>query len=186
MNRDKTILLIFFLANFIVIGCIVSIKPSQGNFTVQPTSGSWRCDPVPDDFQETDLVGTWQTIFGLSLKDTLSVLETGFYTQDSVDNVTGYHFVSEPKRWWLEKQDDGGMYVHFEGMLFCGGVQYCVDPHEAEMGFYDFCSDRWFEMDGEFVLAVIGDPSVSSGIWLRHMRPAGNETFFAEYILLEE
>jgi len=185
MKVSTSLLVILVIVDFTIAGCIISIKPSTEKPTAQPLASSWRCEPVPDNFQETDLVGTWQTIFGMSLTDTLNISETGFYTQVSVDNATSYHYESEPHKWWVERRDDGGTYIHFERMLFCGGVLDCIDPHEKP-GYYDFCSDHWFEMEDEFVLAVVGDKSVPRGMRLRHMRPAGFETFFANYTIVEK
>ncbi len=37
-----------------------------------------------------------------------------------------------------------------------------------------------------FILAVVGDKELPRGIWMRHLRPTGNETFFADYTLVDE
>ncbi len=177
--------LIVILGSMIFVGCNPTITISQGTKTEEPMTANWRCDQVPDTFQDTDLIGIWQTRFGTSRTDTLNLSENGYYIHTFSNESTGYHYKSEPQEWWVERRDSDGTYVHFERMLYCGGVSGCIDPQEKP-GYYDYCSDHWFEMDGEFILAVIGDPSVPRGIWLRHMRPAGNETFFAEYILMDK
>ncbi len=71
-------------------------------------------------------------------------------------------------------------------MKFCGGVAgTCVDPREIELGFYDFCEDSWFELSVEFVLSAVRDASVPGEIRLRHMKPAGYDTYYVNYTRME-
>jgi hypothetical protein len=130
------------------------------------------------------LIGTWVVDFaGESRTDTLKIHEDGTYRQLFINSNINYRYESPWYKWWLEDKPTGEKYLHLENMLFCGGgEEKCGDPKTKD-SFYDFCEDKWLEMDGEFVLAVIGDENANKGIGLQVFKPLGSEFYSAIYTL---
>ncbi len=152
------------------------------------TASLWRCDLPLSGYKEGDFIGVWQTDFrsGGNRIDILILQGDGTYQQRFSNFNLEYQYSSEWKDWWMELRESGGYQLHFEGMKFCGGVTgTCVDPREIELGFYDFCEDGWFTLNGELVLSAVRDPSVPGEIRLRHLKPAGYETYFVNYTRME-
>lgn len=177
----------FFLIALACYACSMEFRESGQPQTL--TSTSWRCELPPATFQEIDLVGTWQTDFRSAEStrvDTLILLQNGKYRQFFSNSTTNYQYESDWQNWRVENLVSGGAYVYFEGMKFCGGVTgTCIDPQNVELGFYEFCGDRWFELNSEFSLTLVGDVTVPRAIRLRHMRPSGYETYFVNYTLVD-
>jgi len=136
---------------------------------------AWNCPPLPETFQESDLIGTWQAKYGAAT-DTLILKGDGTYKQTYVRHSDGYSFESLPKRWWLERRKSGGLYLHLEGMRRCDETdELCRkwDGGGDDFSYWDFCEDRYVRMPNEVVIMVTGVPQgekpAPRGIWLWHM-----------------
>ena len=172
------------------VSCIPCLLPL---ISVPETSKEdWRCSPLPETFQESDLVGTWQArYFPRAVTDTLTLREDGTYQQVYQDDLANYYYTSPWNRWYAEHRPSGGLYLHLEGMRYCLGTNEVCRRQGGGGGshpYYDFCEDRSIRnMGNEVILAVTGRfegipwaESPPRGILLQHMRfnPAGIDNFF--------
>lgn len=147
-----------------------------------PTNeGEWRCRPLPETFQEPDLIGTWQVSHEAATSTDMIILrEDGTYRQ-MYEKSNGRRYESSWNRWQVERRPGGGLYVHLEGMRYCDSIDEDCERHEGGGGdwlFYDFCEDRVLKMRGEVILAIVGTEgsrhpvlkTAPRGIALMHMR----------------
>ncbi len=140
-----------------------------------------RCGPLPETFQESDLVGVWQVTHEAAVSTDVIVLrENGTYKQ-TYQKSKGFRYDSPWNHWWIEHRPSGGIYIHLEGMRYCHITdEVCAMPEGGggERLFWDFCEDRVLEMEGEVVLAIAEASEAHPlyglaphGIILLHMRP---------------
>jgi hypothetical protein len=156
--------------------------------------GEWRCQPLPDVFQKSDLIGTWQAEYGIGTDaDTLILRQDGTYDQIYTCYVCepSISFENLGNRWWVEHRASGGLYLHLEGMRRCDFTdELCL--HESGGGgdklYWDYCEDRVVRMPDEVVLMVIGvskgKNDISRSIKLAHMPPSSDATPF--YFIFQE
>jgi hypothetical protein len=176
----KRTLIVLFIA-LLSLACGLT-APELKQTTLEPKQG-WieRCGPLPEDFQESNLVGTWQvTQEGAVSFDIIVLQEEGTYRQ-TYQKSKGDRYESPWNRWWVEHRPSGGVYVHLEGMRYCHITdEVCAMPEGGggDRLFWDFCEDRVLEMKGEVILAVAeaSEPhplygAAPRGIILLHMRP---------------
>jgi hypothetical protein len=149
------------------------------------------CPPLPDEFQESDLYGTWSAEYGAAT-DVIEIREDGTYRQMYIRHSDGYEFENSGNQWWLESRDSGGLYLHLEGMRRCDSSdQTCYDLSGGGGGraYWDFCEDRLVTMPDEVIVMVTGvadgHPSAPRGIWLWHMA-ASRETSAYHFVLQEQ
>jgi hypothetical protein len=182
----------------IFLGLFVFLLSSTcGRIAPEPTEkAGWQCTPLPETFQETDLIGTWQAAYtaaGTTEEVTLRV--DGTY-QQVYQRSDGYHFETLWQQWWLEYRPSGGIYLHLDGMHYCrltGEVCAMPDGGGRDRLFHDTCEGRLLEMRNEVVLALVGTkgtrhPSIIGaprGIALMHMLPA-SDTTSSFFVLKEE
>lgn len=107
-----------------------------------------KCQPPPESFQESDLVGTWVAKY-----DTLILKEDGTYKQIYDNPQTGDHYESDWQEWWVEYRESGIPYLHLKGMKPDGIGE------SPDSSWRDFCEDRTVEVHGEMILLVIGAPA---------------------------
>lgn len=174
---------VFFLA------CTLPICLFQGE------EEKWHCPPLPESFQESDLIGIWQAqYFPRRVTDTLILREDGTYRQIYENTLSNYYYSGPWKKWYTEYRPSGGLYLHLEGMRYCVGISETCRRSEGGGGhysYYDPCERRaiW-DMYDEVILAVTGPlpspgPPPPRGIMLRHMMtdPDSGSRFFT---LLED
>ena len=143
----------------------------------------WRCSPLPETFQESDLIGTWQSRYYPGVvTDTLILREDGTYQQIYDNDRTGDHYTSSWNRWYVEYRSSGGLYLHLEGMRYCLGTNEVCRRQGGGGGshpYYDPCEGRSIRnMGSEVILTVRGSEgsrlpgteSAPRGILLWHMR----------------
>jgi hypothetical protein len=174
---------------FVILASLISacsISQSYPIVPVNPTSENWRCGLIQKNPEDLNISGRWQVEFNTSETDTLTINSDGTYKQLFVNSASNYRYETEANSWWLENVQGGGIYLHLDGMLYCGGFSQCVNPSNIELGFYDYCGDKWFNFDQEIILAVVGDTTAPNNIRLRNMRPAGCESCFDNYYFVEE
>lgn len=180
----------------ILLLILLACAPSTPYAPSTPEAGEeeiWHCPSVPETFQETDLVGTWQSwYFPNAVTDTLVLREDGTYQQIYEDDLAHYYYTSSWKRWYVEHRPSGGLYLHLEGMRYCLSTDEICRLEEGGGGyahFHDPCED-WFIWDigNEVILTVRGSEglrypgieSVPRGIILVHLRssPDDADSFF--------
>jgi len=140
------------------------------------------CQPPPESFQESDLVGTWVAKYAYGT-DTLILKEDGTYKQIYDNPQTGDHYESDWREWWLEYRESGIPNLHLKGMK-PDGISESPDSL-----WHDFCEGRAVEVHGEVILLVIGAPanrveSSPRGIELWHLKPDA-DTFSRPFFLQE-
>jgi hypothetical protein len=172
------------VAAFLLVSCGNQTIPT--GVSTNATTETWQCGLIQANIDDLDISGTWRAEYNAYATETLFINQNGLYSQHYSESASGYQYESEPNSWYLEEVPGGGIYVHFEDMLDCGSLDRCVNPSNNELGFYDFCGDRWFSFEHEFVLSLVGDSRNSRGFWLRRMRPAGCEGCFVEYYSVEK
>lgn len=173
----KLILTITFLFIFLTSAC----SPNRNG-----------CTLPPEDFERTDLVGTW--VAGWSERnDTLILRENGTYKQIvhiNHHNIPDVGYESDWLPWHLEYAENGIPYLHLEGMRLCGYVPDLIDCEQVGGGeedwdafnqnyWHDFCRDEFILMPDGGILMVLGvpeDPKLSSpprgiNLWLPLISP---------------
>jgi len=152
----------------------------------------WRCPSLPSSFQQSDLVGTWQSqYFPRSVTDTLILREDGTFRQILENDLASFYYTSPWNEWYLERRSAGGLLVHLRGMRYCLSTdEICRRPEGGggEWHYYDPCEDRSLTMGNEVILAVIGGQDlrypgievIPRGILLQHMRASiySSDVFF--------
>lgn len=163
-----------------VVAAIVLVLMSA---CVQAKSEGRELGHLPDSYQEADLVGTWQALYGGEARttDTIVMREDGTY-QQIYHRVTDSFRIETPwQRWYVETRPSGKLYIHLEGMHYCilthdvcvlekggGGGRLLWDPGEG----------RNIKMNEEIILLVSGvedfrhprTDSAPQGIMLVHMK----------------
>ena len=145
-----------------------------------PTPEVWHCPPLSKAFQESHLIGTWQTEYSPSYIDTLILKEDGTYKQIFARHTDGYRYESAWNQWWLEYRASGGLYLHLDKMRRCDQwdeLCYKEGGGGGDWLYWDYCEDRVIRMPDEVVLMVTGVSKsyekwygpVPRGIRLLHM-----------------
>ncbi len=116
----------------LVAGCFGSSYKVIGNY--DPTQQSFSgvvvpsdanagegCPPLPEDFKESDLIGTWGFFTtGTGGVVTITLQANGTYKLIYDYPLTGYHYEGDWKKWHLERRDNGTALVRFQEMPICG------------------------------------------------------------------
>jgi hypothetical protein len=164
--------------------CLVWCLVCQMSLT-EALSGSsiGKCQPPPESFEESDLIGIWVSKYADGDTDTLILKEDHTYQQVHDDPQTGAHSESDWQKWWVEYREDGIPYLHLIGMTPYGFSE------ESDSLWHDFCSGEAVTVQGEVVLLVLGVPgnraeSSPRGVELWHLKP--NPDTFSRPFLLKE
>jgi len=141
----------------------------------RPTPSESACPSLPEGFEATDLVGTWEAEYGAAT-DTLILIEDGTYEQIYIRHSDGYSFTATDKRWSYETAPRGQSYLHLDGMRRCENTdELCANEAGGggEFHYWDFCLDRLVTMPDEVILMVTGfwdsESSYPEGVRLWHM-----------------
>jgi hypothetical protein len=115
-------------------------------------------DYRPQNFEEIDLVGTWEAVYGNNRVDNLIVKQDRTYKQ-IYNEPNGYSYESPWNSWYVEYRDKGGVYLHLQGMRFYPlGREWSQDDAQnlfSELQpFYDPDEDRSVKMQGEVILRI--------------------------------
>jgi len=163
----------------VVLSILLPLVTSACLPVVLETPVPGGCPPLPETFQESHLIGTWQAEYGAST-DTLILREDGTYKQIFARHTDDYRYESAWNRWWLEHRASGGLYLHLDKMRRCDQWEelcYKEGGGGGDWVYWDFCEDRGVRMPDEVVLIVLGVSKdeekwygpVPRGIWLWHM-----------------
>lgn len=143
--------------------------------------------PPPATFQDSDLVGTWETRYAgwpAGDLDRLTLREDGTFRQVYENYILkDYVYETQWEEWWLERFPDGRARVHLEGARYYAsginiaeldGLQLpcptsqpgCTgEPRLPPYPFYDPFAREYLYMESELVLNVRVD---SAGELLLH------------------
>jgi len=184
MPRALTMVISVFLIALVCTSCSLGAHEE----------GEWHCRSLPDAFQESDLIGTWQAEYGVGTDADIIVLrQNGTYDQIYTCYVCepSISFENLGNQWWLEHRASGGIYLHLEGMRRCNFTdELCLQEGGGggNRFYWDYCEDRGVKMPGEVVLMVIGtaedEKDIPLGIKLAHMPPSPDSTPF--YFIFQE
>lgn len=150
-------------------------------------------DAPPSDFEESDLVGTWEARYMEWGIDTVVLRADGTFKQVYQDRTMDYRFETPWNEWWLETMGDGAVRLHLEGGRYypddiliaeLGGLGLPCPESEPDCwegldvgpyGFYDPLQNDIVFMVRELVLNVRCDSS--GDLLLLHMWAAPDEGF---------
>ena len=141
----------------------------------------------PPTFEDSDLIGTWETRYAgwpAGDLDRLSLREDGTFQQTYEDyQLKGYLYETEWEEWWVERFPDGRVRLHLpEARYYAAGMTIaeldglglpcpaslpgCTgEPTLPPHSFYDPFAREYLYMEGELVLNVRVD---SAGELLLH------------------
>jgi hypothetical protein len=180
VNKTPARITIILTACGLLIACQFL---NQGTaLPIQSTSETtYSCPPLPPNFKEEDLIGTWTTSYSLTDKDTLVIKDDGTYKQIYDDPDASQYYESDWQEWWIEYRESGYIRLHLDGMRRAGEIDSIfnrtnggIDPELFTA--IDYCENDVIEMPDEIVLIVTGTTdNVLRGIILRQTRLAGSE-----------
>jgi hypothetical protein len=136
------------------------------------------CPPLPKDFTESDLIGTWIGNYFGSI-DKLKIRADGTYKQ-IYSSEPPINFESDWQKWHIEYDNSGYVRLHLAGMRRCDGTDTeCNDPGgglPTDSPAVNPCTPEWLKFDDEVILFVAGTTkNVPKGIVLRQARLAGSD-----------
>jgi len=119
------------------------------------------CQPLPESYQEDDLIGTWVAEYGGgTVTDTLIIRDDGMYKQIFTAGIPGLDFESDWKKWWLERRPSGYIRLHMEGMHKCDDLEEICERPNGGMSSDDWaidpCEGELISMPDKVVLIVSG------------------------------
>jgi hypothetical protein len=164
----------------VIVAAVTSGCSGYSNKTETPLPTA-NCPPLPEGFTESDLVGTWVSVYGDGDIDTLVVMQNGKYKQTFKTSTPQYNIESDWKKYTIERRPSGYLWVHFEGMQRCDDVRsLCARPGGGldpnSLGTIDYCEEVGVKMTKEVILVVTGDGNnAPKGIVLRQMRLVGSD-----------
>jgi hypothetical protein len=173
----KVVMLITLLA----IVATAASGCSGFSIKTETPSPTINCPPLPEGFTESDLVGTWVSVYGDGDIETLVIMQNGTYKQTLKSSTPQYNFESVWEKYSIERKSSGYLWVHFKGMHRCDDVRsLCTRPGGGldpdGLGAIDYCEEVGVKMTNEVVLVLSGDGNTApKGIVLRQMRLAGSD-----------
>jgi hypothetical protein len=136
--------------------------------------------PPPPTFQDSGLVGTWETEYGRSI-DRLTLGADHTFQQLYEDRYAPeYVYHSPPGNWWVERLQDGQVRLHLEGARYYldgikiaerEGLESYGEPDPPPMPFFDPIAEELVFMVGKLVLNVRVDSSgelLLHHLWMYH------------------
>jgi len=135
------------------------------------------CPSLPEDFQETDLIGTWIAEY-FENSDKLVINADGTYKQ--MYSSLSLSFESEWQNWRIEYHPQGYALLHLSGMRRCDDISSICNasggglpPGEAAI---NPCTSEPITYTDEVILFITGySVDVPRGIVLRHAKLAGSD-----------
>lgn len=176
MNKEwKTRIIIVTVLTIYCLMCIGFLFLSD--FIDNQQAKAPTCRPLPQNFSEVDLVGTWTGDFFGSI-DTLIIRADGTYKQ--IYSSEHKNFESDWQKWHIEYDTDGYVRLHLEGMRRCDGLDSeCYDPGgglPTNSPAVNPCAPEWLIFDDKVILFVTGTTrNVPKGLILRQARLAGSD-----------
>lgn len=138
--------------------------------------------PPGPTFQDSELVGTWETEYGRSVDRVTLAADHTFEQLYEDGYAPEYVYHSPPGKWWVEYLQDGEIRLHLEGARYYPaglgiaereGLESYGQPHPPPMPFFDPFAQEGVFMVGELVLQVRTDSSgelLLHHLWMHHDR----------------
>ena len=183
MTRRTLILAMMFLVAGVclTIGVPVGIGIlSRARSIAEATTPSRLCYPLPASFQESDLIGRWVARYGAGGTDVLVLRADGAYKQTFDAPVSGFHFESDWRKWYIERRDSGWIRLHLDGMRRCDATRDLCQRAQGGVDYWaiDYCERKDVSMPSEIVLLVTGAPAKATGgsfdVILQHLALPGS------------
>jgi len=181
MDKVLSLLVVGLFIIFLSVACSGKGSHETQGITI-------NCPPLPSDFKDSDLFGTWIAKYGDGDTDTLILKDDGTYKQIYHHPDTRYSFESDWQEWWVEHRDSGLLRLHLKDMHRCDGIGELCERQGGGLGgettdidYYaiDYCENESVKMPDEIILVVTGVEAkytnVLRNIWLRQMRLPGSE-----------
>jgi hypothetical protein len=149
---------------------------------------------APSDFQDPDLVGTWEAHYMEWGIDRLVIRAEGTFKQVYRDRtVKDYVYETPWNEWWVERLPDGRVWVHLQGArYYLDGIEvaereglehpgpedqpnFWGETEPPPHSFYDPFGKEFLNMVGELVLNV--RRTSSAELILHHMWASGDRGF---------
>lgn len=154
-------------------------------------------DP-PDDFQESDLIGTWEAHYdgnGTGI-DRLVLREDGTF-QQTYDSLEHHTYQTSWNKWYVEYSGGDLVFVYLEGARFYDEGRSVAEADgigcpAAKCGvgvpypFRDPVSKEFVEMAGKLVLIVRSPADAPSELVMKHMLLGVDDFRSGEFHLVEE
>jgi len=140
------------------------------------------CPPLPQNFTESDLVGTWIGKYFEST-DKLVIRADGTYKQ-IYSSDPPRNFESDWQKWYIENDSNGSIRLHLEGMRRCDGLDSeCNNPGgglPSQTPVINPCTQTSMTYpSNEIIVFVTGSLSnVPRGIMFQQARLAGSDWFY--------
>jgi hypothetical protein len=171
--RRRTCILTSLIPIFLCLFCLYYVN------TVDPKS---VLKNPPKEWQDSSLVGSWQTSYGRAT-DEIFIQADGTFKQIYKDGKTGYYFETPWNHWWVERLPNEITRIHLEGgRYFLGGVKFAeLDGMSQSLNnpgsysFYDPYSNESLDMVRQLILDV--RMSKSGEIILHHMWMSSDRGF---------
>lgn len=144
--------------------------------------------PVPNGFEQSDLIGTWRATYGgPDTIDTIKLKSDGTYQQVFQSPASDYYYEGSWNRWYLENTADGRPKLHLEGMKYCiFTIDMCkATGHGEALYYYDFIDDAGVELTNELILRVVGDENSPRGLLLLQM-PVDPDEGAERFVFIDE
>jgi hypothetical protein len=145
----------------IILGLLVTLSVAACNLIgIAPTG----CD-LPEDFTETDLLGTWEASYKTTPKarDVLILRDDGYYKQTIHLEIPTFEYEGNWLPWRVEYSDTGIPYLFLEGYRLYAYRPNFIDDEivgGSDGYWFDFCQRAEIQMPpGEGVLIVGGVPA---------------------------
>ncbi|MFZ2097121.1 MAG: hypothetical protein WAV05_10830 [Anaerolineales bacterium] len=189
MNKHPFIVLGILMVFSLSTACLwIHAKPVHFG-EVKPTrTPTANCPPLPENFKEADLFGTWVAEYWVDATDSLVLRDDGKYKQIYDDPTGNFHYESDWQTWWVEYREVGYLWLHMNGMRRCDDLPEVCEKVEGgtERRTIDSCEYIDVREQDEVILVVTGvDFETPRSIVLRQTRLAGNEWSYS-FKLLEE
>jgi|WetSurMetagenome_2_1015567.scaffolds.fasta_scaffold182613_1 hypothetical protein len=157
MKKPKFSSILIGLALFaLVVACFACIaRLFRRN---EPSHG---CRPLPEDFSENDLVGTWLAT-SIDISDTLVIRADHTYKQIIYIGISSFDYESDWQPWRFEYRANGTGYLHMEGLRICAANNEvsCDWINDGKRPYSDPCVGQYVEplpAAGEIILVVTGN-----------------------------
>jgi len=138
------------------------------------------CPPLPENFKEADLVGSWVANY-FENTDRLDINANGTYKQ--VYSSSTLSFENNVEDWYIEYTPEEYALLHLRGMRRCDDIASICNTSggglPTNVVAINPCTSEYLTYSNEVILFVTGySKDLPRGIVLRHAKLAGSDWTF--------